>query len=306
MKLKYLHIIYILIGALSLFACSEDHLAEEQTVECCVRMDWSNGRGSGTRTLSSLLENVPGDPPRDLAILSKDYPEVINVKCNGKQFILSKPEELTPCPDHDGFYNGYISDYDIKDNEAKKGVTATATIDGGKDVLYSVAEDVELDGLHLLFTMHHSKALIRFGFRVHKDYDKIRYIKVTEIEFNDTPCSLEEKVLNKDGYLYVAYLYADPSFNTSAQNTIKCTYNIYDKDAIFDGEYKMDDETLASHLTREGVTATNTFKFSSLKDAGGSSISQLQSGYYYDLNVTINPDYLYVLSEHDNKHITIQ
>lgn len=304
MKLKNLHIIYILIGALSFFACSEDHVVEEQAVECCVRMDWSNGRGGGTRTLSSLLA-AEGE---DLEIDPKDYPEVINVKCNGKDFTLSKPEELEECSTHAGFYQGYISSYELKDNEAKKGVTATASIDGGQDELYSEVEDVVLDGLHLLFTMHHSKALLRFGFKVNKDYDKIRYIVVTEIELNGTPCSLEEKVLNKDGYLYVAYLYADPfSFNTSDQNTIKCTYNIYDKDAIFDGEYKMDDETLASHLTREGVTATNTFKFSSLKDAGGSSISQLQPGYYYDLNVTINPDYLYVLSEHDNKqHITIE
>lgn len=291
MKLKNLHIIYI-IGALSFFACSEDHVAEEQAVEWCVRMDWSNGRGGGTRTLSSLL----GAEGEDLKLSPEGYPEVIKVSCNGKDFELTKPSALEECATHTGFYHGYTSSYELKDNEAKKGVTATASIDGGKDVLYSEVEDVELDGLHLQFTMHHTKALLRFGFKVHEDYDKIRYIVVTGIELNDTPCSLEEKVLNKNEYLYVAYLYADPSsVSTSALNTIKCTYNIYDKDGTTD-----------EHLTRKGVTATNTFKFDSLKDAYKASISQLNPGYYYDLNVTLNPDYLYVLSEHDNKHITIQ
>ena len=294
MKLKNLYYIYIyiLIGALSFFACSDDHLAEEQPVEYCVSVDWSNGRGGGTRALSSLLGAEGGD----LVISPADYPDEINVKCNGKDFWISKSASLEACSSHTGFYHGYTSSDVLKDKEAQKGVTAIAYLDDGDDVLYCEENDVELDGVHLKFTFHHSKALLRFAFRVDKYYDKIRFIKVTQIKLNDINCSLEEKVLNKDSYLYVAYLYVGPDFSVSESNTIECTYNIYGKDGTTD-----------EHLTREGVTATNKFTLESLKDAGGTKVSQLQAGYYYDLNVTINPDYLYVLSEHDNKqHLTVE
>lgn len=259
-------------------------------------MAWSNGRGGGTRLLNSLLSPVYKG---DLALSTDDYPAEISLTCNGKSYTLTK-STLTACSSHSGYYNGYTSEPELKDTEAKKGVTASATIDG-------VTESgvVELQDSHLLVTLHHSKALVRFSFKVSAKYDKIRYIKITDIKLNEQTCILADKVLSTDDQ-FVAYAYLEPGDVGTSSSIIKCTYNIYDKDAIFDGEYKMDDETLASHLTREGVTATNTFKFSSLKDAGGSSISQLQPGYYYDLNVTINPDYLYVLSDHDNKHLTIQ
>ena len=95
---------------------------------------------------------------------------------------------------------------------------------------------------------------------------------------------------------FVAYVYLDPVADVGTSSSIiKCTYNIYDKDAATD-----------EHLTRKGVVARNTYKLGSLKDAKGNAVAEIRAGYYYDLRVTLNPDYLYVLSEHDNKHITIE
>lgn len=60
----------------------------------------------------------------------------------------------------------------------------------------------------------------------------------------------------------------------------------------------------AAHLTRSGIAVRNTFTLNQL--ALSDSPVEIQAGKYYDLRVTLNPDYLYVLSEHDNKHITIE
>lgn len=84
--------------------------------------------------------------------------------------------------------------------------------------------------------------------------------------------------------------------------TFVCTYDIYDKDAGFTHGQAPAAAALtaaAPHLTRYNVTATNTV---TLKSA---TITAIRAGYYYDLYITINPDYLYVLSEHDNKHLTV-
>lgn len=89
---------------------------------------------------------------------------------------------------------------------------------------------------------------------------------------------------------------------TTTPLTFVCTYDIYDKDAVFTpGEAPTADALTAAapHLTRYNVTATNTVTLKS------TTITAIRAGYYYDLYITINPDYLYVLSEHDNKHLTV-
>lgn len=284
MKWQNKHIIWLLACILCFFSCADDE-PMEQNVECCVNLAWSNGRGGGTRLLNSLLSPVNKG---DLALSKEDYPAEISLTCNGKSYTLTK-SDLTACSSHSGYYNGYSCEPELKDTEAKKGVTASATIDG-------VTESgvVELQDSHLLVTLHHSKALVRFSFKVSAKYDKIRYIKITDIKLNEQPCILADKVLSTDDQ-FVAYVYLDPVSNVGTSSSIiKCTYNIYDKD-----------EASAEHLTREGVIAQNSFKFSDFMD-GSNKVTSLKAGYYYDLNVTLNPDYLYVLSDHDNKHLTIQ
>lgn len=307
MKLKTL--IFTLLAPLLIVGCSpdEDQLSHGN-VDCCVKVAWNNGRGGSTRAFSSLLDGVSGTK---LELSPEDYPSEISVRCNEKSFLLSKSDILTACDTHEGFYNGYTSDYKLKDNEAKKGVTATALMDGG-DELYSEKEDVVLDGLHLKFTMHHRKALIRFLFKVNEKYNIIRYINVKEVklqkEGSATTIAAQMKegglVLKPDGYYCAGYCYVDPQ-DITATTTLRlaCTYDIYDKDA----DFATIDADNSSHITRKDVTASNTLQLSNIIFSGATSPEdkKIRSGYYYDLNVTINPDYLYVLSEHDNKHIVI-
>lgn len=98
--------------------------------------------------------------------------------------------------------------------------------------------------------------------------------------------------------------------------TMECTYDIYEND-IVEGlnpsaeDYKNDlaialNKDLSSHCTRREVTATNTFTFGTATATDKNTITKIQAGHYYDLKITINPDYLYVLSEHDNKHLKIE
>lgn len=292
MKLTKLYIISLLTCALSFFSCTDDDdVQEQQLVEYCVQTAWTNGRGGGeTRTLTSFLADVNKG---ELALAPAEYPEEIALQCNGKDITLTRNAALESCTNHSGFYHGYTSDYPLKDIEAKKGVTASAKLDD-IDELYSDENDIVVDGVHLKITMHHTKALLRFGFKVSEKYDKVRYIRVTGIQLNDSPCILVDKVLSTSNQ-FIAYIYIDPTaVTTSTENTIRCTYNIYDKD-----------EATEDHITRKGVVAQNKFTLSSLKDADNKTITSLQSGYYYDLRVTLNPDYLYVLSEHDNQHLTI-
>lgn len=285
----------MLITAFAVGSCSDDLEQPERDVDFCVRAAWQNGLVSDRGTRAMTATDILTSGTSDIIISTEDYPDEIHVECNGKNFTLTKASPLTECATHTGFYNGYTSGYALKDIEVKKGVTATATIDGG-DVLYSSTSDVELDGTHLKFTLHHSKALLRFAFKVSEKYDKLRVVKVTGISLNGNSCYVKDAVLAEDKLTYIAYAYVDPSaVTTSSTNTIACTYNIYDRD-----------DATADHLTREGVTATNTFRLSTLKDAHDNTVSEIRAGYYYDLKVTLDPTYLYVMAEHDNKHITIE
>lgn len=322
MKLTNKYIIPLLACVLCFFSCTDDDdVREQQLVKYCVQTAWSNGRGGNeTRTLSSFLTDVNKG---ELALAPAEYPTEIALRCNDKDITLTRESGTTlgACAEHNGFYYGYTSNYPLKDIEARKGVTASAKLDD-IDELYSTVNDIKVDGLHLKITMHHNKALLRFGFKVDPRYDKIRYIKMKSVTLNDgdvvVPCFFVEKVLNKDNLQFVAYAYLEvdtskPNYvTTSTSHTIRCMYDIYDKDAAIDLLTKSwDDLTDAektevdSHRTRKNVIAENTFKLGKLKDASDNMITQLKAGYYYDLNITLNPDYLYVLSEHDNQHLTI-
>lgn len=287
------HYIFALITALVFVGCTDDENdMDNQDIEFCVRAAWQNGLDNGnTRALTT---DILADGPDNITISHDDYPVTINVKCSDNtDFILSK---ATDCSNHSGFMN-YTSSVTYTEKMVKRydlTFDATASIDDSRDVLEGQATQNDIVGKHLQLTLHHTKALLRFAFKVSEKYDKVRYIRVSKIKLNNTDCELVDKVLSKDNQ-FIAYIYIDPTkVTTDTNNTIQCTYNIYDKDDAND-----------EHLTRKGVVAKNIFKLSSLKDKNGNSVTEIKSGYYYDLKVTLNPDYLYVLSEHDNKHITI-
>ena len=316
MKIRYY--ILAIITALLSGACTDDIVQEPADVDFCIRAAWQNGLdGSTTRALSAtdLLASGTGD----IAISTADYPDAIDVHCSdGTNFTLSKGTAL--CTDHNEYwqYTPSIIYKDKKIEHDNLSFTFSATIDDG-DVLTGTADKTCIspktttNQRHMQVTLHHTKALLRFAFQVAESYDKIRYIKVTGIKLNDADCYVKDVVLNARGQL-IAYAYIDPTVvTTTYENTIQCTYDIYDKDADIDLLKKSWEDLTAdqktevdSHRTRENVIAENTFKLDKLKDASDNLITQLMAGYYYDLNITLNPDYLYVLSDHDNKHLIIE
>lgn len=289
--LKYF--ILALMMVTLLVACHDDDDFAGQDVEFCVRAAWQNGLGDGVST-RALTATILADGTADIVIDHEYYPATINVICSdGTDFILEKSVGI--CAEHNDYWQ-YTPSVIYKDRkiirdelefEATAVVDATNTNPELGDVVEGRFDYRNLHEGHILLTLHHTKALVRFAFKVSAQYDKIRYIKVTKIVLNGKECTLVDKVLTQSGQ-FIAYAYVDPEVvTTSSENTIQCTYNIYDKD-----------DTTTDHITRADVVAKNSFKLNGL--------SEINPGYYYDLNVTLNPDYLYVLSEHDNKHITIE
>lgn len=152
---------------------------------------------------------------------------------------------------------------------------------------------------HLLFTLHHRSALLRLYFSASSKYLTLRDIVLRKVSINDEELNLTNTsfiddgdgiLLKSDNFQPFAYTFPNSSTNIY-QLEFKCVYDIYDKDQVS-----------SSHCTRKGVVATNRVNLASLLRT-----NLLKDGYYYDLKVTIDPDYLYVLSEHDNKsHLTIR
>lgn len=293
--IKKLYYILTTMAMLLFVSCSDDIEQPEGNVAFCIRAAWQNGLAGGKTTRALSATDILADRTGDIVIGTADYPTTINVHCSdGTDFTLTKGAAL--CANHNEFWI-YTPSVIYTDRQIRHDgltFTATATIDNDLDTLTAESTIKNLHDRHLQFTLHHTKALLRFAFKVSEKYSKVRYIRVTGIQLNDAPCTIVDKVLTTSGQL-IAYAYIDPAVvTTSYENTIQCTYNIYDKD---------DDE---NHLTRKDVVAQNKFKLGSLKDASSNDVTEIKAGYYYDLHVTLNPDYLYVLSEHDNKHITIE
>ncbi len=204
-------------------------------------------------------------------------------------------------------------------------VTTFSNNDFMYDHIVNAETEGRIDGHHLKLQMKHAMAMLRLFFQVDANYDKVRKIVLREVTikkgdenkivFNGAGNTAFSTIDEAPGFLLttkentasklVAFCYMKPShdydetalswtncISNGTSLTFQCTYDIYDKDDI-----------TAEHCTRKGVTATNT---TTLNMVFNSSAVEIKAGHYYDLMITINPDYLYVLSEHDNKHLTIQ
>lgn len=177
-----------------------------------------------------------------------------------------------------------------------------------------------IDGKHLFLTLGHVSAMLRLHFAVSEKYFKVRNIDLKSVSINGTPiimtdgshilrtnpspiCTAYIKPSHDYKGQHITAIHTRPltadytpwtdAVSTTTPLTIKCTYDVYDKDGA-----------IAGHITRPNVIATNTVTLSSLLNATA-PVTQIRAGYYYDLYITINPDYLYVLSEHDNKHLIV-
>lgn len=333
--MKNINILLLLLVILT--ACQDEMEQPTGPVEYCVQTVWENGRSASTRSAASAsstraLSSATGilDAGTGPSVIAtSDYPTTINVHCSdGNDFTLTKLS--TACSTHTSYWRYKPSmDYNIETiNKNTLTFTATSVIDedgdpattNDGDRLEGTAskEDITDDG-HLQFTLHHTKALVRFAFKVAEKYDRIRYIKIKDVKLNGAtaiyPVAKQALVLNASETQLLCYLYIDPTKVTvSTSLTLACTYDVYDKDArtlLEKGKTtpltQAEQAELASHLTRGDVTNANTFSFNQIKDAGGVAVSTISSGKYYDLEVTIDPDFLYTMSNHDDKSaLTVQ
>lgn len=200
-----------------------------------------------------------------------------------------------------------------------------------------------IDRNHLFLTLGHATALLRLHFAVDSRYSTLRYIDLHDVTIAGHPIVTAGHLILQDAVATVppaakdfshhdlyAYAYVKPAHgyngdpigspqslaanhleawagavSTSTPIEIRCTYDVYDRDAVLTpGSAPTADQLAAAapHRTRKDVVAANSVTLGKL----GATISVVKAGYYYDLYITINPDYLYVLSEHDNKHVTIE
>jgi hypothetical protein len=175
------------------------------------------------------------------------------------------------------------------------------------------------EGDHVYLLMNHLYAALQFSIKVNTDYNQLRTIKLTKLELQSTisatatvtatltpngdgtsPLSIsqslisgnsswltvydgEEQVLDDITPLDLACFAAPGSDNKSFK--MRTTYNVYDR---------------KGNLIRKESTAENTLtlKFDSEKTA-------LVAGEKYTFNLTVNPTYLYVLSDPDLDNPTV-
>lgn len=284
--------IYILLASiLVLTACSDEtEMQTAQEMHTCVRAVWHNGLDGGT-TRALTTTDILANGTNDIIIDAEDYPGTINVECSdGTSLVLTKG--IAQCSSHSSYWQ-YTPSVLYKDKDIQRDnltFTASAVIDAGTgtgDLLTGTANKDCIEGNHLLLTLHHTQALLRFAFKVVDKYNAIRLIKIKSLQLNGTPCTLIDNVLSTERQL-IGYTYINPE---AATYTFRSTFDIYDKHGV-----------TSEHLIKADVTAKNTFTLGK----AGSRISELNAGYYYDLNVTLRPDSLGILSDHDNGWLTIE
>ena len=178
--------------------------------------------------------------------------------------------------------------------------SALAQLPAFATTCYLKSDATQLSGRHVLFTLRHQQAAVRLCL---KEVDELRYFRLTQLTV--TPSSPAGSapitvVDDADGWLIpnassfdaaaFPLLYVSGS-EARQEVTFTATYNVYD--AGPDGiELNADDQ-----LTRSDVTVSNkaTLSFGTATEHPFPTI-----GYYYDLKITLNPDFLYVLSDNDD------
>ncbi len=339
MRITFIKYIFLLTSFF-LAACADEHdgiLDDDTPLTIAVTSAWLDGRAEGgTRALPTYL-TLPTVSSPDPDWVYIDLPATLGGSFYVKNTLAQGSDVAGYTPYHDFYRAGVKLDKcPITRNLAGSAdITAYYRLDQGvapDPVSFSPfqATDIPLIGPtdylssdpvrytaessprdHLLFTLEHRTALLRLNFAVNPQYLKTRDIVLRNVTINDksfylgnddnvggtSENKLPGKKLTSTAEVYsLAYVrtFGTDGLKVNSPLTFKCTYDIYDKDQISD-----------DHLTRKGVTATNTVTLEALSSASN-PISELKPGHYYDLTITINPDYLYVLSEHDNKkHLSI-
>lgn len=267
-----------------LAACSEDHPRSNDAVSISVLCSpMTNGRS----TRAGVWDDVP----------APDYPEQICVvPSTGIPYIIEKGGEN----DNSGYVAYHVAAGSPTDLQME-GKTFKAY---APELWTEVPEISPCDYLsgdgsynwdkaHLFFELKHATALLRFRFKVHEKYDRSRQVLLKNFKLNAIDITVKDGgALMGTTLACKAVCYVNPTFiNQGGTLNLSCTYDVYDKDGIS-----------TEHLVRGNEIATNSLTIGK----AGSTIESIQVGKYYDFNITINPDYLHVMSDHDNKYLIIE
>ncbi len=267
-----------------LAACSEDHPHSNDAVSISVLCSpMTNGRS----TRAGVWDDVP----------TPDYPEQICVvPSTGIPYIIEKSGDN----DNGGYIAYHVAAGGPTDLQME-GKTFKAY---APELWTEVPEISPCDYLsgdgsynwnkaHLFFELKHATALLRFRFKVDEKYDRSRQVLLKNFKLNAIDITVKDGgALMGTTLACKAVCYVNPTFiNQGGTLNLSCTYDVYDKDGIG-----------TEHLVRGNEIATNSLTIGK----AGSTIESIQVGKYYDFNITINPDSLHVMSDHDNKYLIIE
>jgi len=306
----------------SLFvSCSEDERDESDgyvkyTLD--VQQSWENGR-DGSMSNSTRDGNVP------TALLPEKY--WIFADCTTGDGEDVGPKEASES-------EGFIVEIKEKDIEkytfiayspvrGKETIELTETdthpyspiwdipLYGDKDYLLARGtKDVKVtpQASRVSFTLAHQTAMVRLFLSVSSSYlnlrsIKLKSLKVLDVDGEDAINSVDYSATNADERKDLLsncpdpllLFYVNPShtdYATKKAVIIKAIYDVYDKGPEGDGQN--------AQLTRKECVAKNKLYLTSIKKTDN-TLADITAGKYYDIKITLDPDFLYVLSDNDNK-----
>lgn len=310
-------LLYIAIWTLLFSACQEEELLENNTLQFHVaNTSWQNSRAQ-TRTTTWPNHEAPKGYPTQLTVFPYNNQSVKQSNFTISHTNPKHTENWEPYHsstfalqrDEIEGWTFYIYNPNI-DNKEGDAWIATIPLFDTRDFCYTpYAATLDFESYHINFQMRHTQAMLRFWVGVAEknsapQYGDIRNIKLTE--FKVTPIInniiqteqaflAESKAIDKyvtpDGILPLT-LYINPTvlntYKANSQNvsiSLDITYDVYDMDNL---------------LTREGCQASALLNISN-PPSGNLTAAFPTVGYYFDYNILVDPHFLYVLSDNDDK-----
>ena len=194
---------------------------------------------------------------------------------------------------------------------------------GSEDIMVSQAADITVGSTEqtVALNMDHLLARITLSFTINADYDKLRTIKIKNVEF-----SLPETNPIKTYSSTITYgedertvAWNAPSSQSTEPNT---TYNIYSGEQILSTDpttlgvcYVVPEQSIeglqmrvtydvldkAGVVTRPNEVVTNKVVIKQ----NSTAVNKLTAGNNYKLNIQVIPTYLYVLSDNDQGSVLV-
>lgn len=311
--MKKFYYIYALM-LLLFVSCSKEEaeIIGDDTVKFGVSLDgsWVNGR-----KLTRAPIPIEVDYPAKVYVTAT--PKAGHTELTQVSFVLTRPSGAN---DTEGFVQYHkidnpkiiaVENIDKYDYTAKAQVPddaggSTAWTDGSIPALGSTdylktngdAVTVDVEKRHVLFTLSHQTALIRFAMKVSQEYAQLRDFRLTSLTITrpgdpvDAPSfsfsSTEGEVIPEEGKSFISMFVLPASYaSLNAADkvfTVTAEYDVYDKNG---------------QITRKCCTASNKLDLATIfTDASGNAINPYV-GRYYDIVANLAPDFLYVLSDND-------